>query len=163
MKVFISHSMQDQDFFNGIDNTLKMYGIELLLAEHKIDLKNSISNKIKLMIEECHMGLILLTKDGIKSGFVREEIGYLEAKNKPNLIIFEKGVEKEYGGFKYGHEFLELDTEFPDKTIEKVKQILINHRNKLLAQQEAEKVKGEKNFLIGIGIVAGLLILGSSN
>jgi len=99
MKVFVSHSMKDQSILTGISSALNSHGIELLIAEHEMDLKNSITEKIKKMIETCDLGLILMTKHGIKSGFVREEIGYLEAKQKSSLIIFEKGLEKQYGGF----------------------------------------------------------------
>src|ERR1035437_4630821 len=128
MKVFVSHSMKDQSILDGIRNPLKAHGIELLLAEHEIDLKNSTTDKIKKMIESCHLGLILLTKEGLKSGFVREEIGYLEAKQKPSLIIFEKGVKKMYGGFKFGCDNVELDPNFPEKAVESVNQILIKMR-----------------------------------
>lgn len=162
MKVFVSHSMKDQSILDGIRNPLKVNGIELLLAEHEIDLKNSTTEKIKKMIESCHLGLILLTKEGLKSGFVREEIGYLEAKQKPSLIIFEKGVKKMYGGFKFGCDYVELDPNFPEKAVESVNQILINHWNTLKNKQLAIEQE-QKSALIGLGILAGLIILIASN
>jgi hypothetical protein len=168
MKVFVSHSMKDQSILLGIKYTLNSHGIQLFIAEHEVDMQNSITEKIKRMIDSSHVGLILLTKNGIKSGFVREEIGYLEAKRIPSLIILEKGVEKEYGGFKYGHDYIELDTDYPDMTIEKVKRTLLRHWNRLIEQQkhfqeaqEEQRRRNQNNALIGIGIVAGLLILGS--
>lgn len=170
MKVFVSHSMKDQSILQGIKNTLNAHGIELFIAEHEIDMQNSITEKIKGMIESSNVALILLTRNGIKSGFVREEIGYLEAKKIPSLIIFEKGVEKEYGGFKFGHDYIELDSDYPDMTIEKVKRVLLEHWNNLIeqqrqyrAQQEEERKRTQNKALIGIGIVAGLLILGSGD
>jgi len=168
MKVFVSHSMKDQSILTGISRALNSHGIELLIAEHEMDLKNSITEKIKKMIKTCDLGIILMTKHGIKSGFVREEIGYLEAKQKPSLIIFEKGLEKQYGGFKYGHDYVELDLDLPEEAVEKVKRILLNYwnsirekRRQIAIQQEERRKREQKNVLIGLGILAGLLILGS--
>jgi len=156
MKVFVSHSMKDHSFLNAVSNTLSNHGLELLIAEHEINLDKTITEKIKNMIEISQIGLILLTKNGLMSGFVREEIGYLEAKNKPSLIIFEKGIEKQYGGFKYGHEYVELNSNNPEITIEKVKQILLKHWNQL----ELERKKTEKkNTNIALGILVAVLIL----
>lgn len=86
MKVFISHSMKDKPFLDGINDVLLTYGFELLVAEHVVDLQNTISDKIKIMIEQCNVALILMTRNGINSGFVREEIGYINARQKPRLI-----------------------------------------------------------------------------
>lgn len=164
MKVFVSHSMKDQKILESIDNAMNSHGIELLIAEHKVDLSNTISEKIKNMIESCHLGLILLTLNGLESGFVREEIGYLDAKKKPCLLIFEKGLNKEYGGFKFGHDYVELDANNSTKAVDDVKKILIIHWEKV-REQEKQKVLREKrekqNTYIALGILAGLLILGS--
>lgn len=169
MKVFVSHSMKDRSILDSISNALNHNGITLLIAEHEMDLQNTISVKIKRMIEDCHLGLILLTSHGLESGFVREEIGYLEALRKPSLIVFEKGVEKQYGGFKYGHDYVELDPDSLEIAVEKVKQTLINHFNQMFemqrfkALQEQEKAKRDQNqVLIALGVLAGLFILGSS-
>ena len=168
MKVFVSHSMKDQTFLEGIQKNLNKHGLQLLLAEHEIDMRNSISEKIKAMIDNCHVGLVLFTKNGMESGFVREEIGYLEGKNKPTLIVLEKGLKPELGGFKYGCDYIDLDPEQPELTIEKIKHTLLNywknaidHRNKAIAREEERRKKEEKNALIALGVLASVLILGS--
>lgn len=168
MKVFVSHSMRDRSLLEGLSNSLVPHGITLLIAEHEIDLQNAISIKIKRMIDNCDIGLILLTKHGLESGFVREEIGYLEAKNKASLIVFEKGVKNLYGGFKYGHDYIELEPDDLENAVDRVKQVLLRHYNKMLenkrliALQEEKAIRERNNVLIGLGILAGLFILGSS-
>jgi hypothetical protein len=168
MKVFVSHSMKDNSMLNRICTALSEYGIELLIAEHAVNMKSSVSEKIKFMIESSHVALILLTKNGFESGFVREEIGYLEAKNRPCLIILEKGLEKAYGGFKYGYDYIEHDPNLPEITIDKINQILIDYWKKFINTQKQialnkEMEREQKNTFIGFGILAGLLVLLFSN
>lgn len=165
MKVFVSHSMKDQSILDGISKALNPHGIELLIAEHKVDMKKTITGKIEEMINTCHVGLILMTKNGLISGFVREEIGFLEARKKPCLIIFEKGIEKEYCGFKYGNDYVELDTNNPEIAVDRVKKVLLTYWNNLVEKQnqiskKKEAFQKEQNSaLIGLGILAGFLIL----
>ncbi len=177
MKVFVSHSMKDEALLDGIQNEVGSGGIELFIAEHKVDMQNSITEKIKLMIEDCDVSLILLTESGLTSGFVREEIGYLEAKKKPSLIIFEKGVNEKYGGFKYGHDYVELNPNEPSKTLEQVKEILLRHWYRLqnrqlqLVQQEKrqqayedeQRKRMQNSAILGIGLIATILVLASSD
>ncbi|MBO6515223.1 MAG: toll/interleukin-1 receptor domain-containing protein [Bacteroidia bacterium] len=166
MKVFVSHSMKDQSILNGIVQTLRKYGLKLLVAEHQVDLGVSITEKIKSMIERSNVGLVLLTKNGIKSGFVREEIGYLTAKRKATLMVIEKGVESQYGGFKFGHDYIIFDPLNPQETIDKVKEILMNHWLKVSERQkiisEEQRRKSNNQALVGLGVLAGLLILASN-
>lgn len=154
--------MQDQPILQQIKSTLGARGIELLIAEHEKDLRNSISEKIKRMIDSSHVGLVLLTKNGINSGFVREEIGYMVAKGKPCLLVFEQGVRKEYGGFKYGYDYIELDSSSPQTTIDKVRDILMKHwKKRYQAQQERKRKKAQNNAIVGLGVLAALLIMNS--
>lgn len=158
MKVFISHSMKDKDLLGNLKETLERHQIQILVAEHVVDMERSISDKIKAMIEVCDVGLVLLTKDGVASGFVREEIGYLNAKGKPKLTIADKEAFKEYGGFLYGHDYIELEHDNTNVTIEKVKSSLITYWQK----NQADKQRRESNAaLAAIGLLAFALILGS--
>lgn len=161
MKVFVSHSMKDQGILHGIIETLAKHGIQLLIAEHNFSIQSKITDKIKGLIECCDVGLLLLTNNGVISGFVREEIGYLEAKQKPNLIIYEKGAKSKYGGgFNYGKDYIELDPEEPQIAFDKIKTILINHWNHLHRIQ-IEEQKKTKNAFLGITAFIGLLLLNS--
>ncbi len=114
MKIFVSHSLKDKELLAAIQDNLGLHGFELLIAEHTLDFDRSISEKIKELIYQCDVGLILLTEYGFNSRFVSEEIGYLEAKGKPIIRIIQKGLSNQYSGFKYGTDYIELDPEDPN-------------------------------------------------
>lgn len=115
MKIFVSHSLKDVDLLNAIQDNLGLHGFDLLIAEHTLDFNKSISEKIKGLIHQCDVGLIMLTENGLNSSFVSEEIGYLEAKGKPIIRIIQKGLGNQYSGFKYGTDYIELDPDDPNK------------------------------------------------
>lgn len=158
MKIFVSHSIKDKKILENLQNIIAGHNLELLIAEHEFEPNHTITEKIKKLIEKADIGLVLLTKDGINSGFVREEIGYLEAKKIKTIMVIEKGKHKEYGGFKYGVDFIEMDPAEPDQALEKIKKIF---------HQEYKRITNEKQssngILIIIGIVLGVLFLGSSD
>lgn len=169
MTIFVSHAMKDKILLQSIENTLQPYGLTLLIAEHYFELQSSISDKIRNMINNCDIGLVLLTTNGFNSGFVREEIGFLDAMEKPTILLIEKGLEQKYSGFKYGHDFIFFDSMHPSMAIKKIKDIMLGHwsklqeeENKRLALAEEEQARANRNALISLGILAGLLILGSS-
>lgn len=169
MKIFVSHAMKDSILLKNIENILKPYGLTLLIAEHYFKLQSTISDKIRIMINDCNIGLVLLTANGFNSGFVREEIGYLDAMEKPIVLVIEKGLEKKYSGFKFGHDYILFDPINPNLAVDKIKEIILDHWNKLQEEENKrlqlamdEQARINRNGLIAIGILAGLLILGSS-
>lgn len=160
MRVFVSHSMKDQDLLNDIKIVLEKNGLLLLIAEHNFSIDQTITEKIKGLINSSDIGLLLLTESGVTSGFVREEIGYLEALNIPSLIIYEKGAKSKYGGgFNYGKDYIELDPENPQFAFEKIKNVLLNHWDLLAEQQNKQAIARNKAFW-GITAFLGILLLG---
>lgn len=167
MKIFISHAIKDGALLQHIESILKPFGLTLLIAEHHFELHSTISDKIRVMIDSCDLGLVLLTENGFNSGFVREEIGHLDAKGKPIILVIEKGYEQKYSGFMYGHDFVSLDPVNPIIALEKIKGIMLSYWRKLQAEENKklqlaaeEQARVNRNGLIAIGILAGLLILG---
>lgn len=161
MTIFVSHAMNDKSLLQGIKEKLEPYGLKLLIAEHYIELQRSITDKIRNMIEQSTVGLILLTSNGIDSGFVREEIGYMDAKMKPRLLVIEKGLESKYSGFMYGHDYISLDPNEPIKAIDQIKKALITYWNDLISLENQRLEKEKQERFIALSILAGLLILGS--
>lgn len=169
MKIFISHSMKDYSLLQNIESILKPNGLTLLIAEHHYDTQNTISDKIRNMIDTCDIGLVLLTENGFNSGFVREEIGHLDAKGKPMILVIQQGFEKKYSGFRFGHDYILLDPLNPTLTIDKIKNLMLNHWQ---AQQEAERLRYKleleeqerrnRNGLFAIGALVTFLILASN-
>lgn len=121
------------------------------------------------MIDSCDMGLVLLTENGFNSGFVREEIGQLDAKQKPIILVIEEGFEKKYSGFRFGHDFVLLDPMNPSLAVEKINEIMLGHWEKLQIEESKlhqlameEQARVNRNRLIAIGLLAGLFILGAN-
>ncbi len=170
MKIFVSHSMKDKTLLMNLRNSLEPYGITLFIAEHYFEMQSTVSDKIREMIKNCDVGLVLLTSEGFNSGFVREEIGSLDTLNKPIVLVMEKGLETKYSGFLYGHDFISLDKNYPITGVEKIKDILLNHwqnlidqENKMKQLEEEEQIRRNRSFLFGLGILAGIIFLGSNN
>lgn len=161
MTIFVSHAINDKNLLKGIKEKLEPYGLKLLIAEHYIDFQKSITDKIRNMIEQSTVGLILLTFQGIDSGFVREEIGYMDAKMKPRLLVIEKGLESKYGGFMYGHDYISLDPDEPMKAFEQIKNALIKYWNDLMLFENNRLNNEKQEKFVALSILAGLLILGS--
>jgi len=169
MNIFVSHAIKDNALLQQIDTVLNSYGLNLLIAEHYFDSQSTISDKIRNLINSCDIGLVLLTENGFNSGFVREEIGHLDAKGKPIILVIEKGFEQKYSGFRYGHDFVLLDPLNPTITVEKIKKIMLRHWDKLQIEENklrqlaaVEQARVNKNRLIAIGLLAGLFILGAN-
>ena len=102
MKIFISHSLADQNLIREFKNTLEPHNITLLIAEHYNNLENNITEKIENMIRESDVALILLTENGFASHFVQQEIGYIKSQKIPYLQLVELGFENKIKGFNYG-------------------------------------------------------------
>ncbi len=182
MKIFISHAIIDQALIKSIKQTLEPHSLTLFIAEHYVDLKQSITEKIEKMIRQSDVALILLTENGFNSKFVQQEIGYIKSLRKPYLQLVQTGIENKITGFNYGRDYISLDLNQPNIALEKVKNALLNYwkkqqkrrRQKILAKQkELEKQKRlreleelrikqqqqESQAIISLGILAGLLIL----
>ena len=155
MKVFLSHAISDKPLIKYLKSHCNRKGIELLIAEHFITVSDVINQKIKSLIAESEIALILLTKDGTNSKFVHQEIGYIESLKKPALFIVEKGQQQYITGFVYGKDFIELDTEKPDIAIRKAINRLMLHWQKINNIKEREK---EQATLFIVGII-GLVLL----
>ena len=162
MKIFVSHSLNDKELVDRLHRSVKPYGITLYVAEHYVDMNNTITSKIESMIKSCDAAVILLTKNGCDSKFVQQEIGYLRSLNKPSLNVVEKEYEKAVTGFIYGHDYISYDPQKPDDTIVKVTNLLESHNKAVQKKQEMEKLKAaekesQKKALIGIGLLVGAL------
>lgn len=161
--------MKDYSLLHNIESILKSNGLTLLIAEHQFDTQNTISDKIRNMIDTCDIGLVLLTENGFNSGFVREEIGHLDAKGKPIILVIQQGFENKYSGFRFGHDYILLDPLNPTLTLDKIKDLMLTHwqsiqeaEYKLRQLEVAEQARINRNALIAIGILGGLIILSAN-
>lgn len=179
MNIFVSHALTDQALIKSVKNTLEPLEITLFIAEHYEDLQRTITEKIEDMIKKSDVALILLTENGFNSNFVQQEIGYIKSLNKPCLQIVEVGIEKRITGFNFGKGYILYDPNQPQHALEKMSRSLLAYWNqkeqKRIDSQKADQRRMQQRQLqairianerraneakIGIGILAGLLVLG---
>jgi TIR domain len=170
MKLFVSHSLSDKKLLEQIKETLEPYGIKLLVAEHEIDISNTITQKIEDMILKSDIAIILLTENGFNSSFVQQEIGYIKSVKKPFVQLVESGFEKKLSGFSFGRDFILYNPNSPEEAIKKTKKVLINSFKKLQEKrlkkskqnmiEIRKKKQEEKQLKIGLGVLAGVIALG---
>jgi hypothetical protein len=89
-KVFISHATYpDSQLVNWMADALDRIHIRAFVYERYQMGGQNRFNKIKDMIQTCPWFLVLLTKDGIASQWVNQEIGYAVATGKDPIPIIE--------------------------------------------------------------------------
>lgn len=177
MNIFVSHAIKDNKLINDLKIALEPHGLNLLIAEHHSDIEHStVTDKIEQLISSSDVALFLLTKNGFDSNFVQQEIGFIKASNIPYLQVIEDGIEKKITGFNYGKGYIKYSPEEPAITIEKIMTFLLDYlkevkhkRQELVKQNQRKQIEHqkqrsqEKALIIGVGILAGVLILGLIN
>ena len=181
MRIFISHAIKDAELIENVKKTLEPHKIELLIAEHYVDTQNTITQKIESMIKGCDFALFLLTEHGFNSFFVHQEVGYALSQRKPMIQLVQIGLENKISGFLYGRDYISYNLDNPDLALNNMKKILLEYWRKqeqkrirvqqtLMYQiqqenleqnrlQQLQKAKEAKEAKIGLGILAGLLVL----
>ena len=95
--------------------------------------------------------IILLTKNGMRSNWVQQEIGYALKARKLIIPLIEKGTNSQDLGALQGKEYIEYDSLHPEEALLKTSTFV-----KSLKLKKEEK---EKTLLIAGSILALLLLL----
>ncbi len=152
--------MKDENLINDLCHTLKINGVNLLIAEHDIDMTDTVSVKIEKMIHKSNIAIFLLTENGFNSHFVHQEIGYIEKMKIPRLYVIDKKIKDNVTGFVFGKDYILYESEKPDEAIKKLRQTITkyakNYYNKLkkISTQNEDRVK----VIAIIGVLATILI-----
>jgi nucleoside 2-deoxyribosyltransferase len=93
-------------------------GIDGYVAERDVQLGANLSAKLAQAITRSDCFVAFLTQGGSASAYVQQEIGFAVAYRKPVITIVEKGLQPQ--GFLVGVEYLELDREDPQPTIQRL-------------------------------------------
>ena len=92
-KIFISHSTKDMFLIRQLENYLDNYGIDPIIAEDQREPGSYLPEKFEQLIRESHFFLGILTKNSIRSEWVKHETNYaLTIKNKPSILLVEEGA-----------------------------------------------------------------------
>lgn len=150
-KIFISHSARDQRLVISLSNLLAKFGVEVSVAEWYLSPGEHLDKKVFKLIEESDCVVVLLTRNGIRSNWVHQEIGYSSRCNKLIIPIVEKGIDIKYLAALQGIEYIEYDPYEYQQALIKLSTFV-----KSLKLKKEEK---EKALLVLGAILAFLLLL----
>lgn len=157
MKVFLSHAIADTDLIRLLKYNCTRNGIELMIAEHSIDVNNPITNKIEQMLDRADFALFLLTEKGHDSKFVHQEIGYVQRLKIPRLFVVQQGYT--LTGFSFGMDKIEIDPLNPTLAIRHALSVLIAHKKR---KEQADLRQRHNRGLIITGAFFALAFLSDS-
>ena len=149
-KVFITHSVRDQGLVISLANLLSKFGIEVVVAVWYLAPGTSLDKKVREQIKEADCVVALLTRNGIRSNWVQQEIGYSLSLKKPIIPVVEKGIDLKNLGVLEGKEYIEYDPYKPQQAFSKLSTYV-----KSLKLKKEEK---EKTLLV-LGILLAFLLL----
>ena len=150
-RVFISHSTEDLGLVYQLKDWLEVNGIETYLAEAHPQPGISLSDKISNAINLSNCLIAVLTRDGTRSQWVNQEIGYAKSAGKIVIPLVEQGVP--HSGFVRDVEYIQFNRFNPTDAINRVVESL----TKLKADKEARE-----KMVAGTIILLGLLALAAS-
>lgn len=150
-RVFISHSTRDRGLIVSLANLLSKFGIQVFVAEWYLTPGEGIDRKVFNQIKSADCVVALLTRHGIRSNWVHQEIGYALNANKPIIPLVEKGIDPRDLVALQGKEYIEYDPYQPQHALSKTS----SYVNSLRLKKEEQ----EKALLVAGGILAFLLLL----
>lgn len=150
-KVFISHSTRDQGLVISLANLLSKFGVEVSVAEWYLTPGERLDRKVFELIEESDCIVVLLTRDGIRSNWVQQEIGYSLQCNKRFIPIVEKDINPKDLAALQGREYIEYDSNQSQQALIKL--------STYVKSLKLKKDEQEKTLLILGGLLAFLLLL----
>lgn len=150
MKVFLSHSTHDQGLVISLSQLLQHLGIQVFVAEWYLSPGARLDMKIKKQIRDADFVVVLLTRNGLRSNWVQQEVGIAIDAEKPIIPIVERGAKPSDLAALQGREYIKYDPLHPGQALTKV----IRYLN----SQRLQKKEQEKWRLIAAGII-GLFVL----
>ena len=152
-KTFISHSNMDSHLVNYLHQSLILYGIEPYLAERDLKPNHYLSEKVIHNLKNSDCVVVLLTRNGVCSKYVQNEVGIAIGSNIPIVPIVEKGIRSEELAVLQGKEYIEYDPYFPENGLFNT----VYYINSLKLRKEQN---GRTLFALGIGAA---ILYASSN
>ena len=150
-RVFISHSAQDQGLVISLANLLSKFGVEAFVAEWYLTPGERLDKKVFEQIEKSDCIVALLTRNGMRSSWVQQEIGYSLQRDKPVIPMVEKGIEPKDLAALQGREYIEYDRYQYQQALSKLSTYV---KSLKLKKEEKEKV-----LLVLGGLLAFLLLV----
>jgi nucleoside 2-deoxyribosyltransferase len=150
-KVFLSHSTKDRGLVIALANVLTKFGVEVSVAEWYLSPGEPLDRKVFAQIDTSDCVIVLLTRYGVRSPWVHQEVGYTLKTGKPLIPLVEKVTDSKNLAALQGKEYISYDPEKPEETLIKA--------SFYVKSLKLEKEEGEKLLLIVGGIFALILLL----
>ena len=150
-RVFISHSAQDQGLVISLVNLLSKFGVDVSVAEWYLTPGERLDEKVFEQINKSDCIVALLTRNGMRSSWVQQEIGYSLQRDKPVIPMVEKGIESKDLAALQGREYIEYDRYQYQQALSKLSTYV---KSLKLKKEEKEKV-----LLVLGGLLAFLLLI----
>lgn len=150
-KVFISHSTREQGLVISLANLLSKFGIEILVAEWYLTPGECLDKKVLEQIKNSDCMVALLTRNGIRSNWVQQEIGYALAYNVLLIPLVEKGIDRKALGVLQDKPYIEYDPYQPQQALIKT--------SSYVKSLKLKKEEQAKTLLIAGGVLAFFLFL----
>lgn len=150
-KVFISHSTRDQGLVISLANLLARFGVEVFVAEWYLTPGERLDKKVFEQIQKSDCVVVLLTRSGIRSNWVHQEIGYSLQQSKQIIPIVERGIDSKDLAALQGMEYIEYDPHQYQQALIKLSTYV---RSLKLKKEEQEKA-----LLVLGGLLAFLLLV----
>lgn len=150
-RVFISHSAQDQGLVISLANLLSKFGVDVSVAEWYLTPGERLDEKVFEQINKSDCIVALLTRNGMRSSWVQQEIGYSLKQDKPVIPMVEKGIESKDLAALQGREYIEYDRYQYQQALSKLSTYV---KSLKLKKEEKEKV-----LLVLGGLLAFLLLI----
>ena len=150
-RVFISHSTRDQGLVIALANLLAKFEVEVFVAEWYLTPGASLDKKVFGQMETADCMVALLTKDGMRSNWVQQEIGYALKTDKLLIPLVEKGIDPRDLAVLQGREYIEYDPFQPQQALVRA--------SAYMKSLKLKKEEQRKNLLVAGGILALFLLL----
>ena len=150
-RVFISHSAQDQGLVISLANLLSKFEVEVFVAEWYFTPGERLDEKVLEQIKKSDCIVALLTRNGMRSSWVQQEIGFSLQRDKPVIPIVERGIEPKDLAALQGREYIEYDRYQYQQALSKLSTYV---KSLKLKKEEKEKV-----LLVLGGLLAFLLLI----
>ncbi len=149
-KVFVSHSTRDQGLVIALVNMIAKLGVEVFVAEWYLTPSEQLDKKVFTQINRADCVVVLLTRNGVRSNWVQQEIEYALKAERPLIPLVEKGIAPLDLAALQGREYIQYDPSEPQ-------QALIG-ASTYVKSLKLRKEDQEKALLIG-GVILALLLL----
>lgn len=150
MRAFVSHNSKDRALVEQIAAELLAVGIVAYIYEHDPQPGHSVTEKVQNAIAQSEVMVVLLTRDGVASTYVQQEIGFAVAKHKLVIPLVEQSLTSTDLAMLNGVEYFKFDRE----DARPATLALADY----LRRMGEDKAQAQQELLVGL-LVASLILI----